>query len=123
MTFQFGGNEFRPIITRMWGEKAGLREIGRAIGKSKTTVKRLAKRFGLPEREMARGWVAKRERAPKPVGPEPIGPIGAFPDTMDCCRFIAGDPTESFQCCGHPGFPWCDFHKKSCTTKPTGRML
>lgn len=41
--------------------------------------------------------------------PEPIGPIGDIPAFG--CRFIRGEVNEQFRMCGHPGFPWCDYHK------------
>ena len=113
MNFQFGDGDFRPIITRLWNERKSMREIGRVVGKAKSTIKKLADRWGLPDRPgMPRGHVAKRIQAarPKAVVPDPIGPIGDFPDKMDCCRFPMNADDQPFQVCGHPGFPWCSHH-------------
>lgn len=63
-----------------------------------------------------------RPPKPKPVkvdvpAPEPVaflGEIGQFPaDNHSTCRFSKGDTgtRDGWQMCGHPGYPWCDYHK------------
>ena len=61
--------------------------------------------------------VQKRRSRAKAVSdamkPEAIGPIENFPDRMDTCRVIDGDPAQpGWRVCGHPGFPWCEYHSK-----------
>lgn len=106
----------RQIVKAMWTAGVSQREIGRTIGKSKNAVAGLVKRMGLPGRlSKPTGWTARKltrikvEHKPVP-GPDPIGPLGDFP-ARGTCRFIAGEPTGDFQCCGHEGEPWCSFHR------------
>lgn len=51
--------------------------------------------------------------------PKPIGPIGTFPEGRTC-RYIA-DEVRGFQCCGHPGYPYCSFHTAKCIVPPQPR--
>lgn len=126
MNFNFSNIHFKPIVSRMWEEGKSTAEIGLAIGKSRSTAKRLVKDFGLSPRQVSRGWEARKERAakPKPPAPEPLGPIGDFPDSMTVCRFPVNADDAPFQCCGHPGFPFCDYHRKRAYTPRTnGRTI
>lgn len=43
------------------------------------------------------------------VEPEPIGKPGDIP--LVGCRFIRGEFTRNFRMCGHPGNPWCAYHR------------
>jgi len=37
------------------------------------------------------------------------------------CHFPYGDPAKhEFHYCGHPGYPWCEFHRKICFTPALG---
>lgn len=59
--------------------------------------------------------------APAPVEPAPTGPLNDFPEA-GYCRFIKGDPAlGDWQCCGAPGFPYCDFHRGVVWIVPTGK--
>jgi hypothetical protein len=70
-------------------------------------------------------WGNTKPRAPKiapppPDEPEPIGPIGSFPDRGKCL-FIRGEMIPEFQACGHPvdgRRSWCEYHH-ALTTQPT----
>jgi hypothetical protein len=105
----------KATVRELWTEKnLSQREIARRIGISKNSLPGLIRRMGLPKREQdarraPRGWVARKIEIAKPKAPAPIGPIGDFPAGATC-RHIAGEPHGAFQCCGHPGFPYCEFH-------------
>lgn len=104
----------KATVKKLWEAGATQREIGRRAGISKNSVPGIVRRLGLKQREkdMRRkpgGWTARKIALAKPKAPPAIGPIGDFPDGQTC-RHIAGDTGKDFQCCGHPGFPFCDFH-------------
>jgi len=104
----------RQIVKAMWTNGASQREIGRVIGGTKHVVAGLVKRMGLPARRTtASGWAARKiaKALPEPTpGPAPIGPIDDFPGA-GACRFPVNADGEPFQCCGHEGEPWCEFHR------------
>ena len=104
----------KATVRELWEAGETQREIARRVGIHKNSVPGLVRRMGLKQREKdsrrkPRGWVARKVTLVKPKAPEPIGPIGDFP-AGQTCRHIAGDPGKDFQCCGHHGFPFCDFH-------------
>lgn len=43
--------------------------------------------------------------------PAPLGPVGDFPP-RGTCRYMRKPFAADFQMCGHPGHPWCEFHRK-----------
>ena len=108
MTFQDAQATRDAIITTMWAQGHSLRGIGAKIGRGRNAVADSAKRLGLPARDKAA--YVHPFRKPKATDYPPIGPIGTFPDTG--CKYIVGDVTPQFQCCGHPQHKgsWCEFH-------------
>lgn len=53
--------------------------------------------------------------------PPPIGPIGDFPSGR-VCRFIHGEVgSGEWRCCGHPGSPWCAYHRSRFCAGATGK--
>ncbi len=71
-------------------------------------------KISLPKR--APEGVVARDLSPAAQEPEFIGPMGDFP-ALGTCRFPRGSG-ETFQCCGHPGNPYCAFHHQICRVKP-----
>jgi hypothetical protein len=113
------GEDNRETVRVMRADGKTLQQIANVLHMTRPAVAGLVRRMGLIKRESAaylgkpRGWTAHKiakARQKVPDAPTPIGPIGAFPDGLTC-RHIPGEPDESFQCCGLPGFPYCDFHR------------
>ena len=74
-------------------------------------------RQSMPREKKTRAPSAPRLRKPAPriVEPPPVlPPIGAS-DILNAasgtCRFICGDPRDTYQLCGHLGEPWCEAHR------------
>lgn len=126
------------ILRRGWKDGASAREISSSLKFkfSRNAVCGKADRLDLPQRDpsLNHSWSHRTKpyiSKPKPKAipriqipedasdPEPIGPIGDFP-AGQTCRFIAGE-VKNFQCCGLPGFPWCDFHAAKFLVKPQPR--
>lgn len=104
----------KDSVRDLWTAGRSQREIARSVGISKNSIPGLIRRMGLPKRAQdlvrkTRGWTAHRIELAKPKAPPVIGPIGDFPDGATC-RHIAGAPDAKFQCCGQPGFPYCEYH-------------
>lgn len=54
---------------------------------------------------------------PAPVSQPPIGPA-LVSVGRGRCQFIYGDVAgNDWRMCGHPGFPWCDYHRSICVVK------
>lgn len=110
------------------------------ITEEKLSAKAVAKKFGCSRNAIcgvifreniqaarAPGWqprvypMSKPKTKPTPIRdakaidePVAIGPLNAFPEAANACRWIAGDPHKpGWQCCGHPSKsgPWCDHHR------------
>jgi hypothetical protein len=101
-------------VKDLWIAGVTQREIGQRVGISKNTVPGIVRRLGLPKRpkDLSRkpsGWAARKIQLAKPPAPDPVGPVGDFPGPGKC-RFIAGPVSPKFQCCGHTGYPFCEFH-------------
>jgi GcrA cell cycle regulator len=109
--------ETKAQVSKLWADGKSAREVGAEIGMTRNAVIGLVHRLGLPKRETdlrrgVRGWTARKMKpVPPPLipAPDPIGPIGDFP-ARDTCHHIAGEPNGSFQCCGHKGYPFCEYH-------------
>lgn len=109
----------RKKVGALWVEGLTQREISARTGVSRNSVRGIVKRLGLPAREQdlkrrPNGWTARKIALSKPLSPVAIGPIGTFPDKMDCCRYPMNGNGQPFQVCGHPGFPYCEFHTAKC---------
>lgn len=140
----------RRIVTTRWAEGASAGQISKELGCTRNVVSSIIHRLRLPKRsEQAREQQGKNNaakqkgfamplvaglglsvlKAKKPPTfaskdghPQPIGPIADFPAKLDTCRFIHGEVSSgSWQCCGLPGFPWCEFHEKRFTAPSTGK--
>lgn len=99
-----------------WSQEGEVRgHPGPRIQPARTKAERDNRR-SLTIKEKNGSLIAPHSRPlPKPAKskdePAPIGPIEDFPPA-DCCRYMKGDPLKpGWQMCGHPGFPWCDWHK------------
>lgn len=107
----------KATVADLWNSGKSARQVGMEVGMSRCAIIGLVNRMGLPKRKVdlirpVRGWTARKIKAakPKPIpAPDPIGPIGDFPPA-GTCRHIAGEPSGDFQCCGHQGYPFCDYH-------------
>lgn len=115
-TGHFHSEDLKALVRSLWARDISTREIAAMTRMSRNSVSGMVRRLGLPKRTQGgvkRGWTARKFNLanPKTKAPEPIGPIGDFPP-IGTCRFIAGDPGAKFQCCGHPGEPFCDHHAK-----------
>lgn len=109
----------RQEITALYFQDRTLREIGRECGVSLDAISRRIRAWGLPPRTMPNPQATRaplRDFRSKLSAPPAIGPLGDFP--ANACTFIAGESRGAFQCCGHPGYPYCDFHKAACYEKP-----
>lgn len=108
-------------LTSLWAAGFTAEQIRLQMGTSRSAVCGKVRRLMLPirakhitERKPRNDFYVKKE--PKPVvvlqNPDPVGPIGAFPE-FDACRYIAGEVNQEFQCCGAPASDgsWCDFHR------------
>lgn len=52
-----------------------------------------------------------QDKQPSSPAPEPIGPVAESAE-RGCCQYIHGDVgSATWRMCGHPGFPWCDYHR------------
>lgn len=120
-------------LSRLVAERLSAGQAAHRMGVSRSTVIGKARRLGLQFNSGANGGgVPKgtiirtrlnrdqppRSRPPKPqpveqtVEPVALGPLNAFPEDYKSCRWIHGDVRQGeWQCCGHPGFPWCAHHK------------
>lgn len=127
MIFTFGARDharekYRNAIANLLAEGKTYKQIGDHLGFTRDQIAGSIKRLGLqrPKEGPERGWNAKKSNAakpkkkPLPKPPKPLGPIGTFPDGMDCCRYPVNADDEPFQCCGHKGFPYCEHHHKIC---------
>lgn len=109
-------------VRAMWADGSTLREIARSLGRSRNAACNIVHRLNLVGRGnrtnfgKARGWTAHKIAKTKPDAPPAIGPIGDFP-AGQTCRHIAGEPDARFQCCGQPGYPFCEFHSAINYTK------
>lgn len=102
-------------------------DIGRALGCDRGAVARKISRLGIGDRARVAPRRVIERPAPKPLPPPPrpvavalvvaTGPIGDFPPSGHC-RYIAGELTAKFQCCGAPTGdvlePWCGAHRAIC---------
>lgn len=108
-------------------------QIARAIGGGLTRsacsgkARRLGLRAPKPEPKVKPLLVTAPKRKSKPVAPtvepEAVGPVRDFP-AAQTCRYIAGDVSGQWQCCGAPAvrfdIPWCLFHLRV-VFQPIGR--
>lgn len=111
----------KDVVKTMWMAGASQRAIAERVNISKNTVPGIVRRLGLKQREKDTkrkpgGWAARKITLAKPKAPPAIGPIGDFPQG-ETCRHIAGAPDKNFQCCGQPGFPFCEFHTSTHYTR------
>lgn len=109
----------RKRVGALWVQGKTQREIAAEVGISKNSVPGIVRRLGLPARPQdlrrkPNGWTARKIEMAKPKEPTAIGPIGTFPDQVDCCRYPMNKTGTPFQVCGHPGFPYCEFHDAKC---------
>ena len=118
MTYQFHSSDIKAIVRQLWDEGLSQRDIARRDGISRNTIPGIVRRLGLTPRYTGkpRGHVARKIELAKPKAPEAIGPICDFPDG-DTCRFIVNEVSVDFQCCGQPGYPWCEFHAAKCSSR------
>ncbi len=118
----FHSSDIKRMVAAYWEEGLSQREIARRIGRNKNVVAGLVNRMGLPKRTTGpRGWTAHKLAKAKPKvepAPEAIGPLNDFPP-MGMCQYPHGNPGtgEDWRMCGHPGQPWCDYHKPRMTQK------
>lgn len=105
----------KTLVANLWAQGKSGEEIAAVATISRVAVYKVARRLGLPKRERGLRRARAASAGTKSVGlqrppaPDPIGPIGDFPPA-GTCRHIAGEPTGAFQCCGHQGYPFCDYH-------------
>ena len=109
-------------VKELVGEGYSSSQIATVFRTTRNAVIGIVSRAGLRGHS---GVVKKTERhksaAPafksKPLKPEPapeLPPIGPIATTADrgLCQYPYGDvATPHWRMCGHPGFPWCDYHK------------
>lgn len=124
----------RVAIFVMAKERYSAGIIARRLGLTRNQVigiisRAKAKGVDLPlsqtrENRPPRPYAPPHPRVVKPeppsLAPEAVGPIGAFAGP-GVCQFIRGDMRPDFQMCGHPGYPWCDYHKSLCYVPPNSR--
>ena len=113
MNIRFHSDDTKQLVRTMWLNGETQAAIASQANISRNSVHGIVRRMGVVRRKEDRAKPEHRKVYKLPTftgGPDPIGPIGTFPDTG--CKYIVGDVTPAFQCCGHPQHKgsWCEFH-------------
>lgn len=113
-------------LIELWDCGLTTEEIGRRFGISKGAICSKVDRLGLPARNGVRGLRKAGQHPPKPVEKNFILPRTVhWPNAVDTgpierlgngCRYIIGDPAESFDYCGDPRVKgsYCERHYERC---------
>lgn len=115
-------------LKELWAQGNSCSQIAFALGNGITRNAVIGKvtRLGLPDRGGAtggnsrKGYVRTKPVIAKPrlivikgdvAAPFFLCPLETFAEG-DTCRFISGDiGRPGWQMCGHPGHPWCEYHR------------
>lgn len=130
--------EFTERAKAMWAEGCSFGTIAAALGLTRNAVCGKLNRMGLvmgrpkwekrvkkkpapieaeeqPQRICGRStkFAEFEEPTPHMGEPEFLGPPNDFPQGK-VCRYSRGEMHKDFQCCAHPGYPYCEFHTRIC---------